>query len=129
MKKIVLLILSALMLICSSCEKEAGKLKNSKWTFKFGVNNYAMEFTSKTDVRTYQCDNNYNFEDSLQEGTYVQDGNNITFGGEIDMLVGSGLFPTVYHVTSGVINGDTMQITATTENGYTKSHTLMRLKQ
>lgn len=126
MRKLIIVFAAFAALVLTSCEKLGGRIVDTKWTFKLGSHNYVMEFTSRSDVRTYQCDANYNFEDSLQEGTYTKDGNNLTFGGEIDVLIGSGLFPTVYHITSGTINGDTMTIIATSTSS-TKEYTLMKL--
>jgi hypothetical protein len=126
MKKLAIIIAAIAVLAMTSCEKTGGSIVDTKWTFKLGTHNYVMEFTSKSDVRTYQCDTNYNFEDSLQEGTYSKDGDNLTFGGEIDILIGGGWFPTVYHITSGKITGDTMKITATGEYNE-EEYTLMKL--
>lgn len=129
MKKIAIILVAIMALLTfSSCEKLGGNIANTKWTFKLGNNNYVMEFTSKTDMRTYQCDSNYNFEDSLQEGTYEKDGNNITFGGEIEVISGSIWVPSsIYHITSGVISGDVLNIIATNSYGSTKEYTLMKL--
>lgn len=126
MKKVAIILATIAMVALTSCEKAGGGIVGSKWTFKLGTHNYVMEFTSKSDVRTYQCDTNYNFEDSLQEGTYTKDGDNLTFGGEIDILIGGGFFPMVYHITSGKISGDTMRIVATGDYS-TEEYTLMKL--
>lgn len=128
MKKLTIIFAAIAVLVMTSCEKISGSIVDTKWTFKLGTHNYVMEFTSKSDVRTYQCDTNYNFEDSLQEGTYSKDGDNLTFGGEIDIISGSiWVSSSIYHVTSGVISGDVLKIVATNSEGGTKEYTLMKL--
>ena len=114
MKKIVIIIAAILTLM--GCEKSNASLVGTKWTYQFNSSTYVMEFTAKTDVRTYEADNNYNFKGSLTEGEYNYSNGKITFGE--NFCVARGIMIILYYryyFKTATIEGDVMKVISSEE--------------
>jgi hypothetical protein len=114
MKKIIIIIAAILALV--GCEKSNASLVGTKWTYQFNSSTYVMEFTSKTDVRTYEADNNYNFKGSLTEGEYNYSNGKITFGE--NFCVARGIMIILYYryyFKTATIEGDVMKVISSEE--------------
>lgn len=114
MKKIAIII--AVILTLVGCEKSNASLVGTKWTYEFNSSTYVMEFTSKTDVRTYEADNNYNFKGSLTEGEYNYSNGKITFGENFGVARGAMIILYYrYYFKTATIEGDVMKVISSEE--------------
>lgn len=115
MKKLA--IIFAAIAVLAGCQKEDSvSLVGTKWTYEFNDSPYVLEFTSETDVRTYEADNNYNFKASLAEGNYNYDSGKITFSGNIGVINAALIILYYrYYFKTATISGDIMKVIASDE--------------
>lgn len=74
---------------------------------------YIVEFTSDTDVISYEADVNNNYVNYMHEDNYTASGNNITFvNGKLFFMDMIGLTTCYYyHFMSAVITNNSMKLT------------------
>ena len=98
--------------LITSCSK-SNDLVGTKWTVTYMSTKYIVEFTSETDVVSYEADANNNYVNYLHEDTYSVSGNRVTFTDNklffMD-LVGISI-AYYYDFLYGDINGNTMKLT------------------
>lgn len=113
MRKLAIII--AAIVILAGCSKE-DILVGSKWSYEFNSSTYLLEFTSDTDVRTYEVDNNYNYKASLTEGKYHYNNGHITFGENFGVARSALIILYYrYYFKTASISGDIMNIIASDE--------------
>lgn len=118
-------------------------LVGTKWTVTYLSTKYIVEFTSNTDVISYEADANNNYVNYLHEDKYTITGNKVTFASDklffMD-LVGLSICYYYFFKTAD-INGNTMRLTtneqkltinlndytSTTEDKGEKTFTLMKI--
>ena len=118
MKKILNYLMAALLCMpMVSCEKDdidsnKGSLVGTKWTMTYLGDKYVVEFTSKTDVRSYEADDNYNFSNYLHEDTYSYKNGMVTFdSGKLCVTDVIGLtICYYYYFESATIENDVMRL-------------------
>lgn len=115
MKRIKLFTMLLCILGCSfftSCSKD-NDLVGTKWTITYMDTKYIVEFTSKTDVVSYEADANNNYVNYLHEDTYTLSGDRVTFTNNklffMDMIGISIVY--YYDFLYGDIKGNTMKLT------------------
>lgn len=115
MKKFAIII--AAIAVLAGCSKDQSQsMIGTKWTYEFNSSTYVLEFTSETDVRTYEADDNYNFKASLTEGNYNYNNGKITFSGNIGVIRAAMIMLYYrYYFKTAAINGDVMKVTASDE--------------
>ena len=115
MKRLLIILTTIVSLV--ACEKSNASLVGTKWTYGFNSSTYVMEFTSKTDVRTYEADNNYNFKGSLTEGEYNYSNGKITFGENFGVAKGVMIILYYrYYFKTATIEGDVMKVISSEES-------------
>lgn len=113
MKKLFIVLFTLMSLL--GCSKE-NSIVGTKWTYEFNGSPYLMEFTSETDVRTYETDSNYNYKSSLIEGKYTYDNGKITFGENFGVVRGAMLVLYYrYYFKNATLSGDVMRVNASDE--------------
>ena len=118
MKKILNYLMAALLCLpLVSCEKDdidsnKDSLVGTKWTMTYLGDKYVVEFTSKTDVRSYEADDNYNFSNYLHEDTYSYKNGMVTFdSGKLCVTDVIGLtICYYYYFESATIENDVMRL-------------------
>lgn len=140
-----LILFSLLFVSCGEVEKEEDTLIGSKWTVTFLSYKYIIEFTSATNARFFEADENNNYKNYLQEGTYSYADGNVTFGADEKLFIAdviSMFMCNYYYLKTATVSGDVMKVTtrgkkltfhSLNEGDYTeeeisgKSFTLMRI--
>lgn len=114
MKRLALFFIALLSIL--GCSKEERAIVGSKWVFQFDGSPYVMEFTSKSDVRLYEVDANYNYKDGLLEGTYSYNNGKIVFGEQFGLVKASIIILYYrYYFMDAVIDGDILKVNASEE--------------
>lgn len=91
-------------------------LVGTKWSVTYIGTRYVMEFTSNKDVRMYEADENYNYENYLHEDVYSRNGNKLVFTNGNMYISDIGFsISYFYHAKSAVIDGSKMVVTASGE--------------
>ena len=131
---------------CGSDDEEdepSLSLVGTKWTVTYMSTKYIVEFTSNTDVISYEADVNNNYVNYLHEDKYTLLGNKVTFtGGKLFFMDVVGLTICYYYnFKTAEVNGNTMKLvtneekltinlnnyTTTTENKGEKTFNLMKI--
>lgn len=115
MRKLIFAAFIALLFIGCTKEDASTSLVGTKWVMSWDDAKEIVEFTSDTDVRIYEADENLNFSDFLHEGKYVYTNGNITF--QDDKLFLSDVWGLTicyyYYFQSASINGDILTVSTT----------------
>ena len=155
MRKKKLLYLMAILMVAmlsvgfTSCGSDGDdddpslSLVGTKWTVTYLSTKYVVEFTSNTDVISYEADANNNYVNYLHEDKYTITGNKITFaGGKLFFMDVVGLsICYYYYFKTADVTGNTMKLTtneqkltinlkdytSTTEDKGEKTFTLMKI--
>lgn len=119
-KSIFGLFCSAIILMTSvSCTKEDAKsgdsLVGTKWVMAWDDAKEIIEFTSGTDVRIYEADENLNYSDFLHEGKYSYNNGKVTFSDDKLFLadVWGITICYYYYFQSADVNGDVLTVHTT----------------
>ena len=118
-------------------------LVGTKWTVTYLSTKYVVEFTSNTDVISYEADANNNYVNYLHEDKYTISGNKVTFaGGKLFFMDLVGLsICYYYYFKTAEVNGNAMKLvtneqkltinlkdyTSTTEDKGEKTFNLMKI--
>ena len=115
MKRFILLIASSLIVLLTSCTKEKVSLVGTKWVMAWDDAKEVVEFTSPTDVRIYEADDNLNYSNFLHEGKYSYDSGVITFNDEKIFLadVYGITMCYYYYFKSAKVDGDVLRVSTT----------------
>lgn len=142
------MMLAMLSLAFVSCgddeESQASSLIGTKWTVTYLSTKYIVEFTSATDVISYEADANNNYVNYLHEDKYIISGNKVTFASRklfFTDVVGLSICY-YYYFKTAEISSNSMKLvtnekkltinlndyTSTTEDKGDKTFTLMKIQ-
>lgn len=133
---------------CSSADDDETSPKSSlvgtKWTVTYLSTKYIVEFTTATDVISYEADANNNYVNYMHEDKYTVSGNKVTFSnGSLFFMDLVGLSICYYYIfDTADINGNYMKLithekkltinlkdyTTTEEEKGEKTFTLMKIQ-
>ena len=119
MRKIILILVAIISFMGCAKDGKPSDIKDSKWIASFSGHPVIVEFVSKNQVRSYRCDENYNYKSWLFEGTYQQSGKELVF---TDFKVPYDEDPRT--IIKGKVEGDVMEL----ETKYDTFLTFMLLK-
>ena len=125
----------------ASCSKEEininmeGSLEGTKWQITWEGTKGIIEFTSETDVKIYEADDNLTYTDYLRIGKYSYKDGKITFYDNellvVDMYRRNKIW-FYYYLQTATFNSDKMTVVATGEkfvvDDYTGDITTTELK-
>ncbi len=115
MKRIVLYLAASLMMFMVGCTKEESSLVGTKWVMAWDDAKKIVEFTTETDVRIYEADDNLNYSDFLHEGKYSYESGKVVFNDEKIFLsdVWGITMCYYYYFKTATVDGDVLHVSTT----------------